>query len=140
MISWPTSGRPWKGKTRIMTRFQFVTYVRGELGRGYSVADDDGGADGDLHLVVLRRGKEVHLMVETNLGWIGGLGSPPSMEDRMLVKHLAVFVKRFFAHPDLLPGETLCWPGTADSRSQVRLALDPRKWRRLTPRAEEVQS
>jgi len=139
MTSLPTSGRPSRARRQIMTRFLFVMYLRGELGRGYSVADDDGGADGDLKLVVLRRGKDAHLAVDTKLGWVRDLGSPPSMEDRVLVKHLAVCIKRFFAHPGLLPNETFAWPGTADSRGQVRLALDPRKWRRLAPRAEEVQ-
>lgn len=120
-----------------MTRFQFVTYLRGALGRGYSVADEEAGANDELRLVVLRRGKDAHLTVETRLGWVRELASQPTMEDRMLVKHLAVFVKRFFAHPELLPAAAFSWPGTPDSRSRVRLALDPRKWRRLSPPAEE---
>jgi len=122
-----------------MTQFHFVSYLRATLGRGYSVADEEGGADGDLRLIVLRRGKESHLVVETHVSWIGDLQSSPGMEDRMLVKHLAVFIKRFFAHPELLPKQTFSWPGTAVSRGQVRLALDPRAWRRLSPRSMESQ-
>ncbi len=122
-----------------MTQFHFVSYLRATLGRGYSVADEEGGADGDLRLIVLRRGKESHLVVETHVSWIRDLAPSPDMEDRMLVKHLAVFIKRFFAHPELLPNQTFSWPGTAVSRGQVRLALDPRKWRRLSPHTEGSQ-
>ena len=122
-----------------MTQFHFVSYLRAALGRGYSVADEEGAADGDLRLVVLRRGKESQLVVETRLTWVRELEISPAMEDRMLVKHMAVFIKRFFAHPELLPGQAFSWPGTAMSRGQVRLALDPRKRRRLSPRTEEVR-
>jgi hypothetical protein len=122
-----------------MTRFHFVSWLRATLGRGYSVADEEGAADGDLRLVVLRRGKESQLVVETRLSWVRELDSSPAMEDRMLVKHMAVFIKRFFAHPDLLPDQAFSWPGTAVSRGQVRLALDPRKQRRRANQSGEAQ-
>src|SRR5665213_942628 len=122
-----------------MTRIRFVSWLRAILGRGYSVADEEGAADGDLRLVVLRHGRESQLVVETRLSWVRELESSPAMEDRMLVKHMAVFIKRFFAHPDLLPGEAFAWPGTAVSRGQVRLALDPRKRRRGATQPGESQ-
>ena len=120
-----------------MTRLQFATYLRGMLGRGYSVADEEAGAASDLRLLVARRGKEDLLVIETPDGWVRSLAVTPSMEDRVLVKHLAVCVKRFFAHPEYLPQKTFGWPGTPQSRSQIRLALDPRKWRRTAGRPEE---
>jgi hypothetical protein len=122
-----------------MTRFHFVNWLRAGLGRGYSVADEEGAADGNLRLVVLRRGKESQLVVKTPLSWVRELQSSPAMEDRMLVKHMAVFIKRFFAHPELLPDQTFSWPGTAVSRGQVRLALDPRKQRRRAAGAGEAR-
>ncbi len=123
-----------------MTRFHFVNWLRATLGRGYSVADEEGAGDGDLRLVVLRHGKESQLVVETRLSWVRDLENSPAMEDRMLVKHMAVFIKRFFAHPDLLPDQAFSWPGTPISRGRVRLALDPRKQRRRPTQSGEARS
>jgi hypothetical protein len=114
-----------------MNRLQFNTYLRGELGRRFSVADEEGGGDGTLRLVLVRRGNEEVLVVTTAEGWIRGLQAPPSTEDRVLIKHLAICIRRFFAHPEYLLGKEFVWPGTAQTRSRIRVALDPRKWRRL---------
>jgi hypothetical protein len=123
-----------------MNRLQFNTYLRGELGRRFSVADEEGGIDGILRLVLVRRGNEEVLVVSTVDGWIRGLQAPPSSEDRVLIKHLAICIRRFFAHPEYLPSREFVWPGTAQTRSRIRVALDPREWRRLGARfPEEVQ-
>ena len=114
-----------------MNRVHFNTYLRGLLGRGYSVADEEGGMDGILRLILVRRGKENVLVVTTSDGWVRALQAPPSTEDRVLLKHLAICARRFFAHPEYLPEHEFIWPGTAQTRSRIRLALDPRKWRRL---------
>jgi hypothetical protein len=119
-----------------MTRLQFSTHFRGLLGRTYSVADEDGAIAGQLRLIVLRRGCDAALLVETTESWLAGLQQPLSTEDRILVKHLVVCTQRFFAHPDYLPSETFLWPGTPQSRARIRLALDSRKWRRARMRAE----
>jgi hypothetical protein len=119
-----------------VTRLQLNGYLRGLLGRGYSVADEEGTLDGQLRLIIVRRGKEDVLAVETGDAWLKGLPSQPSSEDRMLLKHLSICVKRFFAHPEALPERSFHWPGTPQSRTMIRLALDPRRHRRSnsTPR------
>jgi hypothetical protein len=119
-----------------MTRLQFSTHYRGLLGRTYSVADEDGTIDGQLRLIVLRRGCDMALVVETTDSWLAGLQQPLATEDRMLLKHLAVCTQRFFAHPGYLPNGTFLWPGTPQSRARIRLALDSRKWRRDRMRTE----
>jgi hypothetical protein len=119
-----------------MNRLQFSTHFRGLLGRTYSVADEDGSIDGQIRLVVLRRGCDETLLVETTESWLAGLQPPLSTHDRILLKHLAVCTQRFFAHPDYLSSGTFLWPGTPQSRARLRLALDSRKWRRDRMRAE----
>jgi hypothetical protein len=119
-----------------MNRLQFSSYFRGLLGRPYSVADEDGSIDGQLRFIVLRRGREETLVVETTASWIAGLEDPLTTEDRILLKHLAVCTRRFFSHPEYLASGTFLWPGTPQSRARIRLALDSRKWRRDRMRAE----
>jgi len=114
-----------------MNRLQFTTHLRGELGRRFSVADEEGGIDGSLRLVLVRRGNEEVLVVSTVEGWIRGLQAPPSSEDRVLIKHLAICIRRFFGHPEYLPSREFVWPGTPQTRGHIRGALDPRRWRRL---------
>ncbi len=121
-----------------MNRLQLSGYLRGLLGRGYSVADEEGTLDGQLHLVVARRGKEDVLTVETGDAWLWGLPAQPSSEDRMLLKHLSICIKRFFAHPEALPEQCFHWPGTPQSRTMIRLALDPRRHRRSNTVPKEI--
>ena len=114
-----------------MYRLQFSAYLRGLLGRSYSIADEEGEYEGLPRLVVAQRGKDEVLVVETLEEWIRNLPLQPVGEDQVLLKHLAICVKRFFASPERLPSRSFIWPGTPRSRSHVRLALDPRKERRL---------
>ncbi|MDB5059154.1 MAG: hypothetical protein JWO59_2626 [Chloroflexi bacterium] len=113
-----------------MNRLELAGYVRSLCGRGYSVADEEGTLDGQLRFVIVRRGKEEILAVEMVESWIEGLSVPPVTEDRMLLKHLAICVKRFFSHPESLPDKAFRWPGTAQNRTKIRNALDPRRHRR----------
>jgi hypothetical protein len=113
-----------------MNRLQLMTYVRSLLGRGYSIADEEGPLDGQLRLVIVRRGKDEVLTVEMAESWIQHLSLSPTPEERMLLKHLSICVKRYFARPDALAGPSFRWPGTAENRLEVRLALDPRRGRR----------
>jgi hypothetical protein len=119
-----------KRKAICMNRLQLMSYVRGLLGRGYSVADEEGALDGRLRLVIVRRGKDEVLTVEMADSWIQHLSLMPTPEERMLLKHLGICVKRYFAHPDALDEPSFRWPGTAENRSEIRLALDPRRRRR----------
>jgi hypothetical protein len=123
-----------------MNRVQVGGYVRSLLGRGYSVADEEGTLDGQLRLVIVRRGKEQLLLVDMAEAWIQRLDIPPITEDRMLLKHLAICVKRFFANPESLPEHSFRWPGTPQNRTVIRVALDPRRRRRqgTTPRENTV--
>lgn len=120
-----------------MNRVQFTTHLRGLLGRAYSVADEEAGVHGEVRLIVARRKAESVLMVETDERWIRSLPPVPGTEDRVLLKHLAICIRRYFAHPDYLPASTFTWPGTTQTRSTVRLALDPRKWRRQIVQIQE---
>jgi hypothetical protein len=120
-----------------VNRLQFISYLRGLLGRAYSVADEDVGVHGAVRLIVVRRKAEDALVIETDDSWIRSLEQVPLSEDRVLLKHLAVCIRRFFAHPDYLPSCTFTWPVTPQTRTTVRLALDPRKWRRETARSVE---
>ena len=113
-----------------MNRFELAGYVRRLLGRGFSVADEEGALDGKLRLVVVRRGNEESLIIELSDTWFQSLGKVLSAEDRMLLKHLAICIRRFFSHPEALPEPSIRWPGTPGSRQELRLALDPRRRRR----------
>jgi hypothetical protein len=113
-----------------MNRLQVMGYLRSLLGRGYSVADEERALDGQLRLVVVRRGKDHTLTVEMPDTWIQRLALFPSTEDRMLLKHLAICVKRYFAHPGALAEPSFPWPGSAQNRIEIRLALDPRRQRK----------
>ena len=120
-----------------MNRLQFSAHLRGLLGRTYSVADEERGPDGALRLIVAKRGGDQSLVIETVDQWFRALPPSPSGAESVLIKHLAVCTRRFFDHPEYLPAATFPWPGTAQSRAAVRLALDPRKWRRSAPRQQE---
>ncbi len=113
-----------------MSRLDLATYLRGLLGRGFSVADEEGAIDGKFRLVVVRRGNDEVLVVEVGDAWFQRLGRVLSTEDRMLLKHLAICIRRFFSHPESLPEPSLRWPGTGESRQALRAALDPRRRRR----------
>lgn len=120
-----------------MTRVQFTAYLRGLLGRHYSVADEEHGVDNALRLLVLRRGAERLLTIETSDPWIRALQMPPEGEDRMLLKHLVICIQRSFGAPEALSVRGFAWPGTAESRAKVRAALDPRRRRRSSRTQEE---
>lgn len=120
-----------------MNRLEFSAHLRGLLGRTYSVADEERGPDGALRLIVAKRGGDRALVIETVEQWFRTLPPSPSGAERVLIKHLAVCTRRFFDHPEYLPAATFAWPGTGESRAVVRLALDPRKWRRSAPRQQE---
>ena len=113
-----------------MSRLELATYVRGLLGRGFSVADEEGALDGELHLVVLRRGSDEVLVVDISDVWFRSLGDVLSAENRMLLKHLAISARRYFSSPGALPEAAISWPGTSESRQALRVALDPRRRRR----------
>ncbi len=113
-----------------MNRLELAGYVRSLLGRGFSVADEEGAIDGKLRLVVVRRGNDEVLIVELSDAWFQRLGDVLSPEDRMLLKHLAICVRRYFSHPESLPEPAIRWPGTQGSRQALRVALDPRRRRR----------
>jgi hypothetical protein len=113
-----------------MSRLDLAAYIRGLLGRGFSVADEEGALDGKLHLVVVRRGNDDVLVVDVADAWFQRLGDVLSTEDRMLLKHLAICIRRFFSHPQALPEPSMRWPGTPESRQALRMALDPRRRRR----------
>jgi hypothetical protein len=113
-----------------MSRLEFATYVRGLLGHGFSVADEEGALDGELHLVVVRRGSDEVLVVDVADAWFRGLGNVLSAENRMLLKHLAICIRRYFSSPGALPEAAIPWPGTSQSRQALRAALDPRRRRR----------
>jgi hypothetical protein len=121
----------------LMTRVQFDAYLRSLLGRQFSVADEEHGVDSALRLVVLRRGADHALIVETADPWVRALQTPPSREDRMLLKHLGICIRRYFAARDALAARSFVWPGTSESRSRVRAALDPRRRRRSYRQQEE---
>jgi hypothetical protein len=120
-----------------MNRLQFSTHFRGLLGRAYSVADEDVGLDDTLRLIVLRRGREDALVVDTTESWLAQIQTPLSINDRILLKHLVVCTRRYFSHPAYVPAGAFLWPGTPQSRAMIRLALDPRKWRRDSMRAQQ---
>jgi hypothetical protein len=120
-----------------MNRLQFTSHMRGLLGRAYSVADEEAGMHGEVRLIVARRKAEGVLVVETDERWIRSLPAVPGTEDRVLLKHLAICIRRYFAHPHYLPARTFTWPGTTQTRTTVRLALDPRKWRREGAQLQE---
>lgn len=101
------------------------------------MADEEVGLHGAVRLIVVRRKAEEALVIETDDGWIRSLPPAPCTEDRVLLKHLAICIRRFFAHPEYLPACTFSWPGTPQTRTTVRLALDPRKWRRASARIQE---
>ena len=117
-----------------MNRLQFTSYLRTQLGRSYSVADEEYGLHGAVRLLVASRKSGDVLTVDTDDAWIRSLPPGPTGEERVLLKHLAICVRRFFVHPEYLPAQCFLWPGTPQDRIQVRLALDPRKWRRATQR------
>ena len=120
-----------------MTRVQFTTYLRGLLGRHYSVADEEYGVDSALRLLVLRRGVDRVLTIETSERWIRALQVPQQGEDRMLLKHLVICIQRAFSAPEARTARGFAWPGTAESRAKVRAALDPRRRRRSSRTQEE---
>lgn len=122
-----------------MNRVQFTSYVRSMLGRSYSVADEDHGLHGAVRLIVATRRADTALCVDTEDAWIRALEPSVSHEDRVLLKHMAICIRRFFANPEYLPEGAFAWPGTAHSRVSVRTALDPRRWRRETVKGQERQ-
>jgi hypothetical protein len=107
-----------------------AAHVRGLLGRGFSVADEEGALDGKLRLIIVRRGKTEVLVVELADTWLRSLQGGPCREDRILLKHLAICARRYFLYPYAVAESVFIWPGTVESRGKLRLALDPRRHRK----------
>ena len=89
--------RPPTARARGMSRLELATYVRGLLGRGFSVADEEGALDGELHLVVLRRGSDKCSSWTFPTSGFAAWGMCFRAKNRMLLKHLAISARRYFS-------------------------------------------
>lgn len=105
----------------------FLTRLRHDLGKSYSVAQEHGDDPRDVNVVVLRQRRDETLTVATTTRWLALLMHENQAAARVEYKHLAVLIRHFFANPDALPSRTFAWPGTQESREELRRTLNPRR-------------
>lgn len=113
--------------------WSFLNRLRHDLGKRYTVASEHAGDSQHLNIVVrsLRRSELLVVTMETPWLALVTLPEPPGAV-RVEYKHLVVLIAQFFDAPDALPAQSFSWPGTSESREELRNALSPR--RRLTLR------
>ncbi len=111
----------------------FLTRLRHDLGKSYSVAQEHTADPRLVNLLILRQRRDEHLTVVTTVQWLALLTQDDQPAARVAYKHLVVMIRNFFANPDALPARTFEWPGTQENREELRRILNPR--RRFTAEA-----
>ena len=105
----------------------FLNQLRHDLGKSYSVAEEHTADPGKINLLVRRRRRDETLVVLTDTRWLALLLHENPAATRVEYKHLTVVVRNFFANPEALPAQTLDWPGSVESREELRRILNPRR-------------
>ncbi len=110
----------------------FLNKLRHDLGKGYTVAEEQTSDVQRLNLLVLRRRDPALLTVTADTRWLALLAHESTPATRVEYKHLVVVVRNFFARPDTLPSWSFHWPGTQESREELRHTVNPRRRQRVS--------
>lgn len=105
----------------------FLNRLRHDLGKSYSVAQEHTTDPGHINVLVLRQRRDEQLTVATTAQWLALLTQEDQPAARVEYKHLTVMVRNFFANPDALPARSFEWPGSQESREELRRTLNPRR-------------
>jgi hypothetical protein len=105
----------------------FLNRLRHDLGKRFTVAEEHTTDPQKVNLLVLRQRHDDLLTVVADARWLALQGHEDSPVMRVEYKHLVVAVRNYFARPAALPPALFHWPGTQESREEVRRALSRRK-------------
>ena len=107
----------------------FLNRLRQDLGKSYTVAAEHTLDPLHVNILVRRRKHAETLVIETDTRWLTALQQeqPAALwsEYRQLVSNIG----SFFLHPEALPSPSFSWPGTAQSRQELRQTLGRRRTR-----------
>lgn len=111
----------------------FLSLLRRDLGTRFTTAEEHTADPQKISVIVLRQRHDELLTVAMDTQWVAALGLNGSGAVRVEYKHLVVAIRNFFSWPDGLPDHQFAWPGTQETREEVRRALDPRIRRKMMP-------
>lgn len=103
--------------------------LRHDLGKRFTVAEEHTADPGRINLLIRMQRRDRLLIVVLDTRWLAVLARENTMGTRVEYKHLSVLIRNFFAYPEIPPFDTFIWPGTQESREELRRALNPRRQR-----------
>ena len=108
----------------------FLTRLRHDLGKRFTVAEEHTTDPQKVDLLVLRQRHDTLLTVTVNPRWLALQGHEDSPAMRVEYKHLVAAVRNYFARPEALLPARFDWPGTQESREELRRLLSHRRQQR----------
>lgn len=105
----------------------FLQRLRQDLGKSYTVAEEHTIDPGQVNVLVRRQRHDETLAVATDTRWLAELARDPSATAPAEYKRLTVLISAFFANPAALPSRTFHWPGSPESREELRYTLISRR-------------
>jgi len=107
--------------------WSFLNRLRHDLGMSYTVAEEHRADPRQINVLVLRKRRDEILTIVTDTRWLALLVHENPPATRVEYKHLVTMVRNFFANPEALPDQSFPWPGTHESREELRRILNPRR-------------
>lgn len=101
--------------------------LRHDLGKRFTVAEEHTTNPASVNLLFLHQRHDETLVVATEARWLATLIRDETTLASGEYKRLLSMVRHFFAHPDYLPSASFSWPGTAESRDELRRTLSPHR-------------
>jgi len=107
----------------------FMNRLRHDLGKRFTIAEEHSTDPRTIDLLVLRQRHDALLTVVTDSRWLALQAHEDSSVMRVEYKHLVATIRKYFARSDALPAARFSWPGTQESREELRRLLSHRQHR-----------
>jgi len=107
----------------------FLNRLRHDLSKRFTVAEEHTPDPRTVRVLILRQRHDELLTVVADARWLALQGHEDTPVMRVEYKHLVAAVRNYFARPEALPSALFHWPGTQESREELRRALSHRRQR-----------
>jgi len=107
----------------------FMNRMRHDLGKRFTVAEEHSTDPRTIDLLILRQRHDALLTVTTDSRWLALQAHDDSPVMRVEYKHLVATIRKYFARPEALPAARFSWPGTQESREELRRLFSHRQQR-----------
>lgn len=108
----------------------FMNRLRHDLGKRFTIAEEHTADPLLINLLILHQRRDARLTVAADARWLASQGrSHGESSMRVEYKHLLVAVRNYFDRPEALPAASFVWPGTQESREELRRAFSRRRQR-----------